>query len=270
MNYKGKKSKLKTALVLSGGGSRGAFEAGALKIILNKIIPDVVIGTSVGSLNGAGVALGMSTEEIEQRWISMIKNDIFPLNKEIFYKFYLAKSIYSNHKFKKWLESFLGGKLFKDCKIPLYINVTKLKNGEGVFLHKGNIVDAIMASSAIPPLFPPYVINGTQYVDGGLSNYIGTEEAIQLQCKQVIIINLGYNAKSVYYDTGLLKLANHTIELLSHQALKKEIELCKHDNVVIIQPKKQFHTKLTDFSQTKKLIQKGEKAAQKTLRKIIM
>ena len=101
MHYKGKQSKLKTALVFSGGGSKGAFEVGVAKVLLKKIIPDVIIGTSIGSINGALIALDTPIKQMEKMWKKVTKKDIFPFNKKILYKLHFAESIYSNKRLQK-------------------------------------------------------------------------------------------------------------------------------------------------------------------------
>jgi len=131
-----KKSSLKTALILSGGGARGAFEAGVLKVILKKIQPDLIIGTSVGSLNAASVALGFDTNSIEEYWLKLRKKDTFKVNPLVFRKFFKADSIYSSKVWNKKVNEIVKGKIFSDCKIPLYINATRLRDGEGVFFQK--------------------------------------------------------------------------------------------------------------------------------------
>ncbi|MBU0459483.1 MAG: patatin-like phospholipase family protein [Nanoarchaeota archaeon] len=188
----------------------------------------------------------------------------------MFFKLHLAKSIYSNHKLKQTVEKLTYRKTFADCKIPLYINATYLKNGKEKFFQHGSLVDAIMASCAIIPLLPPYEIKGIKYVDGGLSDFIGTDQAKKLNCQQTIIINLGYHGEARRYEKGLFHLSEHIIKFLAYQSTQKEIELVKDTHLVLIEAKKIEHIHLTDFSYTNLLIKKGIKAGQAALKKIKM
>jgi len=273
---KGKKSRLKTTLILSGGGAKGAIQVGALKVILNKIKPDHIVGTSIGALNGAFVATGTSIEELEQIWLNVKKKDLLSFNFELLYKFYFSESFYTNKRLYKWLTKHFENKKFSKCKIPLYINATRLQDGKEIFFHKGSIIDAVMASTAIPPTLPPYDINGTKYIDGGVSSFIATEEAIKLKSEQVIIVNLAYSGKPEHYEKGLFNIAHHAIDLISYNSLKKDIELCqgtklcKKRNIVLIEPNHAFNVHPADFSDIPKMIKEGEKEAKKHLRKIIV
>ncbi|MFC1690909.1 patatin-like phospholipase family protein [Nanoarchaeota archaeon] len=266
-----KKSRYKTALVLGGGGSRGAFEIGVLKVLTKKIIPDIIIGTSVGAMNGALYSLGMTPEQMEKAVQGVTTKMMFPFNRKILYKLYSAKSLADPKNLKRFLYKYLGKKRFKDCKIPLYINATKLKDGKGEFFHNGLLIDAVLASSAIPPYYPPHIVKGKAYVDGGLSDYIGTEEALKLNCEQLIIVNLGYHGHPEHYN-GLINISSHTINMLTYQSFLKEIELAKeiHKKVIIIESDKEFKFSITDFSHTNELIKAGERIAKRMLRHIIV
>ncbi len=263
-----KKSKLKTALVLSGGGPKGAAQIGALKVILKKITPDVIIGTSIGAANGGLVALGVSLETIERYWLDVKKEDVCKFNLKILYQLHLCDAIYSHRGLHKRFQSFFNGYHFADCKIPLYINTTRLKDGANIVFHEGLILDAVLASCSLPPIYPPYKIKGVKYMDGGLTEFVNTETALALKCKQIIIVNVGYTGHPDRFDKGMLRLSHHAIELLAFQSLRKEIEECKHDNVVEV--KCDIDSYNMDFSKIPYFIEQGEIEAKKVLRKIIV
>ncbi|MBU1111255.1 MAG: patatin-like phospholipase family protein [archaeon] len=273
---KGKKSRLKTTLILSGGGAKGAIQVGALKVILNKIKPDYIIGTSIGAVNGAFISTGTSIEELEKIWLNVKKRNLLSFNFGLLFRFYISESLYTNKKWYKWLNKQFGNQTFAKCKIPLYINATKLQNGKEVFFHRGSLVDAIMASTALPPVLPPYDINGTRYIDGGISSNIATAEVIKLKSEQIIIINLAYSGKPEHYEKGIFHLAYHALDLMSYHSFKKDLELCqlrkgsKKKNIVIIEPNHAFNVLDTDLSQIPRMIKEGEKEAKKYLKKIIV
>ena len=269
---KAKKSSLKTAIILSGGGARGAFEAGALKIIMKKIIPDIIIGTSIGSVNGAALALGKDTQWIEDYWLELKKKDALRLNPVLIRKFYKSPSLYSQKFWKKKVIKLVGKKKFSQCKIPLYIHATRLDNGEGVFFNRALISEAIMASTALPPLFPPYTIGKKRYLDGSMSGFIASKKAISLKAKQLIIINLGYTGKKENVQWNMSNLSTHAIDLLIFQSFKHGISLAREKkvNIVEIDLKQEEKVSISDFHKSKELIAMGEFAAKKVLRKIKM
>jgi NTE family protein len=270
MIYDGKKSRLKTALVLGGGGSKGAVQVGALKVILDKIIPDVIIGTSIGAFNGAFVALDKPLEALENIWLTIKQRDLLKANPEVFWKLTYASSLYSRKGAHKWLRKTFNGYRFEDCKIPLYLSATRLSDGKGVFLHKGLLADAIQASCSIPPVLPPYEIEGVKYIDGGFSNYVGTEEALALNCKQIIVINAGFCGKREKYGGDMFELIQHSIDFLTYQSLKNEVAQCKHDNVVEIDPASHVHYNIIDFKHGAEMLALGVAEAKKQIKKIKM
>ncbi len=265
-----KKSRYKTALILAGGGSLGAFEVGALQVILEKIEPDVLIGTSVGSINAAAVATGMSIEEIIKHWKSIKKNHFFPLNRSILFKFRRARSIYSRKNLQNFIKKLFGTKEFSDCNIPLYINATYLKNGKEKLFSRGRISKAILASTALTPLYPPFKIGKEEFTDGGFSNYMTTDHAIALGCSQIIIVTPDYRGQPEDYHRNLFSLSVHLNHLLQYQLLRKAIELCGDRKVVVISPSKPLNIALTNFSHTQKLITTGKNAAKKVVKKIVV
>ncbi len=270
MIYNGKRSKLKTALVLSGGGSKGAIQVGALKVILDKIIPDVIIGTSIGAFNGAFIALDKPIEALENIWLSLKQKDLFAANPKVFYKLTYADALYSTPHAYKWTKSIFDGFRFEDCRIPFYVSVTRLSDGKGIFLHDGELASAIQASCAIPPMLGPFEIDGVKYIDGGFSNYVGTEEALALGCKQFIVLNAGFCGNREKYGKDMFDLVQHAMDFLTYQSLKNEVALCTHDNVVEIDPASTKHYNITDFRHAAELLPLGEKEAKKQRGKIIM
>ena len=186
---------LKTALVFTGGGSRGAVEVGALKAIANRIRPDAVIGTSVGAINAAFYAAGVTPMELERLWLRLTSHFVFPINWDFIWRPWKARSISHSGNLKRFLSDNLPVKTFEECQIPLYINATALRTGKSVFFSSGNIIEAVLASVAIPPYYPPHVISGAEYVDGGVSNVIAIDEAKALKCNQVIAVST-YESRS--------------------------------------------------------------------------
>jgi predicted acylesterase/phospholipase RssA len=272
--YGGKRSKLRTALVLAGGGSKGAVEAGILDVIMKKIIPDVIIGISVGSVNGAAIATGIPTQSIVNSWLKLRKKDIFPFNYKLLYMPHKSRAVHSNRRWKWWLKKWFNELKFEDCKIPLYLNTTRLSDGKAVFFNKGKLVNVIMASTALPPYFRPYELDRVEYVDGGLSDFLGDEELLKLKFQQAIIVTTGYSLRSEHYKNNVFNLSHHAMDLIRYQTIRKEIALCrserKHGKLIEISPKKTFDYHATDFDHTDELINAGRQEARKALRQIKM
>jgi NTE family protein len=135
---------MKTALILTHGGLKGAFQVGVLKELVKRgIVPDVVIGGSIGSLNGAvflsSKDFKKNVELLENLWSNIKRKQVFPLNKEIFYKFFSAKSFYSQEGLKNLLKKIFKKDDFKFLSRPFYVIATREKDIEPVFFfQKGN------------------------------------------------------------------------------------------------------------------------------------
>ncbi len=264
---------MKTALILPGGGSKGAIEVGACRVLLRKVVPDVIISTSVGALNGVTLANGKDIEEnlarLELIWKKANRRDFFPYNKSLFLKFHHAKSIYSNKGLYKKLKKNISVRTFEELDIPFYVNCTNMISGETEFFSSGKLLDPIVATCSSPPFFPPVYIKDIPYIDGSVSSYFGIREAIKLKCKQIIIINIRAFKKFIYEKKNLAEYSDHISVLLANQLIKDEIQIGKNLGAKIVEIKAlSGNIHFTDFRHTNELIKEGENAAKKVMRKI--
>ena len=267
---KKRRNSLKTALVFTGGGSQGAIEVGALKVLDKHITPDVMLGTSVGAINAALYAAGVSPLEIEEFWGHVDSRSVFPFNWQILYLLGSITSISHPYKLRRLIERTLPIKTFEECKIPLYINATELRTGKSVFFHSGSIIDAIMASSAVPPYYPPYSFNGVKYLDGALSNVIAIDEARKLKCDQIIAVSTYGQQQCTYKLWNVFQVASRVMNMTMLNKFHNELEIetrgLKH--VVLISPKFPSYIHINDFRYTKDLIRYGEEEAKRMLPRI--
>ncbi len=256
---------MKTALVLAAGGVAGSIEAGAMHEVLQKITPDFIIGSSIGSLNAALYASGNSTEELMNFWANASRRQLLPINPEIFYKFHKASSIFSNRGVHSMLKKNLKVTTFEECHTPIYVSATELRTGKEQYFHSGALIPALLASTAIPPILPPYKIGSTVYLDGGLTNYIGTQKALELGAKRIIVINARYSDEKINIH-NLIDLSHHSYSMLKYQALKRELELCNGVQLIEIHSKLGPHVNLISFKNSEELIKEGRKVARAALK----
>jgi predicted acylesterase/phospholipase RssA len=173
------------ALVLSGGGFRGAFQAGALGYLYNEtnIRPDIIIGVSAGALNGGPAVLGDidALEEIwqELRSFNAVYGGLCSGKKGIALGFLTnvllkrRQSVFDNRGLKKLIEYFYGGAgldLVRSARTDFYVGVTNLQSGEFSLINKKHpfFLEYVLASATVVGLHPPVDICGTQYLDGGV------------------------------------------------------------------------------------------------------
>lgn len=157
--------KIKVGVALGGGGLCGVAHIGFLKALeKHKIKIDMISGISMGSIIGGLYASGMTISEMEQKITKITKGDIIELN---FFKM-LKESIFTGKRIERTLNKYLKVKTFEETKIKFITQALDLKSGKIVTFEKGNLIEAMRASSAIPGLISPVYKDDTIYVDGGV------------------------------------------------------------------------------------------------------
>lgn len=173
----------KLSLVLSGGASKGFAHLGVLQVLEeNGIKPSLIVGTSMGALVGGIYSTGKPFDEI----LTLAQNfgglGHFSLFASLF-RGYMLKT----KRVEDFLKNLLGNLTHKDCQIPFVAIATDLKTGKQANLDTGLLRDNIRASISIPGVFKTKVIDGVEYVDGGLSNNMAEDVAYELAPDSVII-----------------------------------------------------------------------------------
>lgn len=155
--------------VLSGGGARGIAHLGVLQAFNESgIVPSAISGTSAGALIGAFIAAGFSPMEataiLREEWrLHLTRWKV------------LRGEWLSQRRIGEFLAAHLSAKYFEDLKIPLYVSATDVEHGGQLIFSSGELVPPLLAACAVPLIFPPVMIDGTPYADGGLSNNLPIE-----------------------------------------------------------------------------------------------
>lgn len=182
----------RTALVLCGGGSRGAVEAGLyLALEELRVGIDLVVGSSIGALNGALIASGMPARELAGYWRQLRRSDLAVVSWASLFQGLAADGLLSARAFRRHLDRVLPVRTFEELRIALVVVATDLMSGAAVELRAGSLSDAVLASCAVPGLFPPVPWNGRQLIDGGVAKNLpvdvalreGTERVIGILCR---------------------------------------------------------------------------------------
>ncbi|WP_338409566.1 patatin-like phospholipase family protein [uncultured Flavobacterium sp.] len=244
-------------LVLSGGGSKGIAQAGALKFLEEQNIkPTHIAGTSAGSIIAALYAFGIKPNEILEFFKSIY---FFHWSHFTFKK----AGIIDSQSFKADFE-----KIFKDAKIgdlniPTYITATDLVKGRlKIFNNDTKITDAIIASSSYPGMLSPYELNGNLYSDGGILNHFPTD-LIQGKCDVIIGIYVSPIQTIEAKDLNSIKsVTSRAFNLLSAQGNYQKFSLCDW----VIEPKElaNFSTFETNKAKMDEIFEIGYQAAKKS------
>jgi len=187
-----------TAFVLGGGGNLGAIQVGQLQALLERgIKPDVVIGCSVGALNGAALASEPTVEGVNRLaglWRNLHREDIFPSTKMgrgpwLFMR--NGTSAYSDSGLRQLVQSWNHIEKFEEATLPLWVVATSLHHGVERWFHSGHLMPALLASTSLPGIFPPVDIDGESYIDGGVVNNVPISKALDLGCKRIFVLDVG-------------------------------------------------------------------------------
>lgn len=216
----------KLGLALSGGGAKGFAHLGVLKFLNEKgIVPDIISGTSAGSLAGVLYADGYSPDEI----ISLFEKKSF----KQFAEFTIPHSgLFKTDRLVQFLKKHLRAKKFENLKIPLRVIATNIENGQSTMFDSGDLVPCIVASCAYPIIFTPVKIKDSFYVDGGLFKNFPVS-TIKKECDIVIGVNVTPINEQEYKDS-LLYVAERTFHYVSIANASPDRKLCD----ILIEPKR--------------------------------
>ena len=184
------------AFVLSGGGVLGAAQVGQLQALIDVgIRPDVLVSTSVGALNAAAVAADPSPESaarLAEVWRALKTEDIFPGSRVARAWNIVSRGdhIHPNTGIRRLVEN-LPAATFEETEIPVWISATNLRSGEEHWFSSGSLMRAILASTALPGIFPPVAIDGELYIDGGVVNNVPISQAISLGANRIYVLTCG-------------------------------------------------------------------------------
>lgn len=177
-------------LALSGGATHGAAHIGVLQVLEREgIRPDFVAGTSAGALIGAAYCAGVSLEEIENLFLSLVWPDLLKISLKP------KLSIFNTQPMESFLKAKIGDFSFADLKIPLAVIACDITTGERIVLNEGSVAQAIRASSALPALFSPVEVNGRLLVDGGIVDNLPVEQVISMGAKFIIASDVSSRGK---------------------------------------------------------------------------
>ena len=188
----------RTAFVLGGGGNLGAVQVGMLRALLERHIrPDVLIGCSVGALNAAAMAADPSLEgvaRLERIWLELDANALFGPNHSLSGFLLLARrrvSMQSNDGMRQLIERALPYRTFEEAAVPLHVVATSLRSGREVWFSTGPVIEPILASAALPGVFPPVELDGDMFIDGGVVDNVPMSRAFELQSPSVYVLHPG-------------------------------------------------------------------------------
>ena len=229
------------SFVLSGGGSRGALQVGALQALLEEgIRPDMVVGTSIGAINSVWFAADPTLQGVEtlrKLYATLMVDDFFPGgNKFAALNLVLQMPhLFANDRFRQLLEENLPVKTFGELALPCFVVATDLDSGENrVFGDNPDdrIIDGLMSSTAMTPLHPSWEVDGHVYADGGLGAMLPVREAVERGATEIIGLNLAAQLQSAEERRSTVDTLTHVVDLLLNSQVKSQVEAIKRIDYV--------------------------------------
>ncbi len=261
-----------TAIVLSGGGNRGALQVGALKAFLERDIrPDILVGSSAGAMNAAGIATDVSLAGVERLadvWRQAGAADLFPGNLLTqLMRFVLGKdSLYPNDNLRSYVKDSMppGFERFGDITdVTLLITAGDLTTG-ALYLFGEDpdapLVDAVLASAALPGVYPPVSFDGATLVDGATIANVPVSIATDAGATTIYAVSLGFDGSPRKPARGALGIALQSIDILMFQRLIDDLEEVNADpNVTLhyIQINEFQGLPIDDFSHVDEMVRRG-------------
>lgn len=253
----------RTAFVLSGGGSLGAVQVGMLQALTEAgIRPDLLIGTSVGAINAAWIA-GRPDHDgalhLGEIWRSLRRQDIFPLSPWSSARGLLGRSnhVISNASLAEVLRKHLPYQRLEEAAVPVHVIATELKTGRAALISTGPAVPALLASTAIPGIFPPVTIGRTNFIDGAVANHTPIAAALELGASRIFVLPVGYPWLR-QEPTNALGMALHALARFVEQKLDAEVAAHRHlADIQVLPAPYAPAVSPADFSHTAELLARG-------------
>ncbi len=186
-----------TAFVLGGGGVLGAAEVGMLQALLERgIRPDLVVGTSVGAINGALVAADptpSAVDRLRQVWEELASTRVFAgsVFARVGTLVRTRTHLHPREPLRDLLAAHLPVPAFADLAVPFQCVAASIERAAEHWFTDGPLLDAVLASCAVPGLLPPVAIDGEHYLDGGLVHSIPVGRAVALGAATVYVLHVG-------------------------------------------------------------------------------
>ena len=231
------------AFVLSGGASLGAIQVGMLEALYERgIVPDLILGSSVGAVNGAFIASRApsvaTVQALGDVWRRLRRSMIFPLNPVTGLLGFLGQrdSLLLDRGLRRTLRRHVQFERLQDAPVPLHVTATDVLTGEAVRLASGDTVRAVAASAAISGVLPAAPWDGRELVDGGVADNTPLSHAVELGAATIYVLPTGTTCALTEAPHGALAMMVQAITVLIRRRMLDEIESYTGDARLVVLP----------------------------------
>ena len=232
----------RTAFVLSGGGNLGALQVGMLRALLERrIAPDLVLGCSVGAVNGAVIASDPSLAmvgRLQDLWRGMAGEGVLPsgLMPTTFSLARKGVAIHDNANLRRVLELGLPVQTFEELVLPFSCVAAELEEGRETWFTNGPLIEPILASAAIPAVFPPVVVDGVAYLDGAIVNDVPVGRAVELGADRIFVLHVGAWDRPRPEPKRPIDMATYAYWLARRSRFQRDLAAIPADIEVLVLP----------------------------------
>lgn len=263
------------AFVLSGGGNLGALQVGMLRALCERDIrADVVFGCSVGALNGAGYAAAPDPDGVTalaERWTalgsdasSVMPSSVIPNPVQLIRR---GEALHDGTGLRATVEAFLGAATrFEDLALPFECVATDVERGVEHWFRSGPLIEPILASAALPAVYPMVTVDGRRYLDGGAVDNVPVERAVEWGARTIYVLHCGLHGRPNQevrrpIDAALIAYWISRNHRLAHDLARVPEKV----DVVVLQPSERPDVRFDDFTQSAALIEMGRVDASRYL-----
>lgn len=243
----------------SGGGSRGAVQAGMLRALTEAgVHPDVMTGTSAGAVNAGWFGLHPHRlDRLEAIWLELRTQDVFPGGR-VRMLMNLSRSGYFHaaDAWEKFLRLHIGSATFEDAQIPFAVVAVRLSDGKRVVFDSGEIVPAVMASTAIPGVFPPHAIGDELYVDGGVLEYLPVPTILEQGATTIFALDSSWFSSEVVRGASVVDRAAR-VAAQAYSDRVCQLPSARGASIHLLRPPLREYDDARDFRHTAELLEGG-------------
>lgn len=256
-----------TAFVLSGGGNQGVSQVGMLRALIERdILPDVVIGTSAGALNGAAIATTPTLEKVddlERVWCSLTGDAVFPGGtlQRVWNVLRRDDHLISNTGLADVIARAAPSETFADTAVPLRVVAADLVTGDEVVYANGDLHPVLLASAALPGIFPPVELHGRTLVDGAVVNLVPISHAIAGPVNRIFVLDVSDPLGSERPIRSPLDVVVRAFAISRNLRFELELQWVPKDVEVVVLPRPTDDRDFFDFSGGERLIEDAYKEA---------
>lgn len=250
-------------LVLSGGGSMGALQAGVLLVLVRKgFRPRRIVGTSVGALNGAFLAFHPTpdgAQELVEIWRGLEKERYLRINPvSIAYRLASRQThLFRNDFLHQLIATHTVTDDFSATEVPFYVAATNLYTGRKHVFSEGPVSQAVLASTAIPGVFEPHLIDGQAYIDGGVVANLDLETAVELGSREILAIDLSH-CFELPAPQSVAGVITRTVDIVMRDRVQRDMAaLSGQARITLLQPEVQHGPGVGDFRNVVRLLDEG-------------